>query len=388
MTRRVAITVPRYGPSLVGGMERLARGLLTQMAARGWQIELLTTTALDHHTFKAALPTGMERSGAQTIRRFPVVWRDATRYRQLETRLVTTGALSPAEQEEWLFVGPHSPTLYDHLARHAAAYDLIFCLPYASSMMQLAAWVAPERTLFIPCLHAEPYAAMAPLRALLNSVWGVAWNSPEEAALAREGLAIAPQREAVVGVGVDPLPPVADAVSPADARALLYCGRLEAGKNLGLLYRYLQRYHDEGSDLRLWVAGDGPLRPPDHPAFRHLGWLTAEEQARTYRRALALCQPSRHESFSLTVMESWRAARPVLVHDQCAVTRGHVTRANGGLWFNSYDEFASALDWLKANPAAAQQMGRNGARYVSANYEWESVMDRLEALVEPLGVTR
>jgi glycosyltransferase involved in cell wall biosynthesis len=84
-------------------------------------------------------------------------------------------------------------------------------------------------------------------------------------------------------------------------------------------------------------------------------------------------------------MESWLAGRPALVHADCAVTRGHVERAKGGLWFRTYDEFVGVIEWLRGNAALAAQMGQNGRRYVLENYTWDAVASRFEAILEAWG---
>jgi glycosyltransferase involved in cell wall biosynthesis len=124
------------------------------------------------------------------------------------------------------------------------------------------------------------------------------------------------------------------------------------------------------------------LKPPRHRAFEYHGFVSETEKARAYGTALALCQPSLNESFSLTIMESWLAARPVLVHGQCAVTRGHVKRSKGGLWFQSYEEFTGAIEWLHSSPARAERMGENGRTYVSSNYSWEATLSRFAHIIE------
>ena len=75
-------------------------------------------------------------------------------------------------------------------------------------------------------------------------------------------------------------------------------------------------------------------------------------------------------------MESWLSGRPVLVWSECDVTRGHVMRSKGGLWFASYEEFKAVVNWLKRNPSAAARMGYNGQRYVELNYGWDHVFNR------------
>jgi glycosyltransferase involved in cell wall biosynthesis len=80
-------------------------------------------------------------------------------------------------------------------------------------------------------------------------------------------------------------------------------------------------------------------------------------------------------------MESWLAGRPVLVHEHCEVTRGHVQRSKGGLWFSHFDEFAEAVQWLQTHPDLATRMGQNGQTYVRRNYTWPAVVDRFERLI-------
>jgi glycosyltransferase involved in cell wall biosynthesis len=80
-------------------------------------------------------------------------------------------------------------------------------------------------------------------------------------------------------------------------------------------------------------------------------------------------------------MESWLAGRPVLVPEECDVTREHVRRSKGGLYFYSADEFGGALDWLLDNSKMASQMGQNGRRYVLENYTWTAVAQRFERIL-------
>jgi glycosyltransferase involved in cell wall biosynthesis len=162
----------------------------------------------------------------------------------------------------------------------------------------------------------------------------------------------------------------------------LYIGRLEEGKNVPLLYDYVRRYVEDGGNLQLIVGGSGPRHPPAHPAFDYRGFVSEEEKMSLCASALALCQPSLNESFSITIMESWLAGRPVLVHRDCRVTQGHVERSKGGLWFSTYEIFSETIDWLLRTPRQASQMGQNGQKYVHENYSWKIVVERLELLLE------
>jgi glycosyltransferase involved in cell wall biosynthesis len=98
-----------------------------------------------------------------------------------------------------------------------------------------------------------------------------------------------------------------------------------------------------------------------------------------FAAATALVQPSSMESFSFVIMESWLVGVPVLVHGDCAVTRYHVLRSNGGLYYTNFEEFVDVLDWLLAHPAECAQMGNLGCAYVRREYNWEVVIDRFRS---------
>jgi glycosyltransferase involved in cell wall biosynthesis len=73
----------------------------------------------------------------------------------------------------------------------------------------------------------------------------------------------------------------------------------------------------------------------------------------------------------------------VLVHGHCPVTRNHVLKSNGGLYFTSAAEFAGALDWFLDHPEERQQMGTLGRVYVRREFNWLAVLDRFrEALTD------
>jgi glycosyltransferase involved in cell wall biosynthesis len=385
---RIAIVVVRYGAEIVGGAESQARGFAEAAARRGWEVEVWTTCARSHYTWENEFPPGSHREGNVIVRRFPVAKLNLERQGQIEGRLGTQGHLPVAAQYAWLGGGAHSILLYEYVAGQAEKFDAVVVLPYANPMMNMAAWAWPDNVVMWPCLHDEPYAYMEPIRLLLESVRGVMFNSPEERDLAVKRLGMELRHEAVLGEGVtleeyDKLPESnGNGHSPRD---LLYLGRLEGGKNLALLYEYVQRYVEDGGDLRLVVYGGGPFVPPAHPAFDYCGYVADAAKTSAYASALALCQPSLNESFSLTVMESWLAGRPALVHADCAVTRGHVERSHGGLWFRTYDEFVGAIEWLGEHPDLAARMGRNGRRYVEENYTWDAVADRFERILSQWG---
>lgn len=379
---RLAIVVPRYGTEIGGGAETQARGFAEEASRRGWQVAVLTTCARSHYTWKNELAEGESLLNGVRIRRFPVSdWQSATQA-ILENQLASNRSLSRAAHYQWLACGPHSEPLYRYLATNASHFDVLVMLPYTVPLIHYAAQIAPARTVIWPCLHDENYAFLEPVRLLLESTCGVMFNTPEERLLALQKVKIKPQREAVLGEGVMSATSFMQDTHPNRHLSpdLLYVGRLEGGKNIEQLYRYVKRFYAEGSNMRLTVVGSGPLTPPKEPAFDFRGFVDETEKRALLSSALALCQPSLNESFSLVMMESWLCARPALVHSHCAVTLGHTLRSKGGLAYGNYDEFAEAVTWLKENPVQGQRMGANGRQYVLSNYTWPAVATRFEKL--------
>ena len=378
----LAIVTPRYGAHIVGGAETLARTLAEYLARQQWRVTVLTTCAQDHVSWENRLPAGVTTENNVTVHRFPVRQGDTAAHIRLSHQLHNHYYLPLADEYEWLASGPHAPGLYAYLEERQEQFDAILALPYLSPIVQYAAWSAPEKTCLIPCLHEEPPAFMALLRLLLETVRGILFLTPEEAQFAWQALYVRSRRHAVMGAGIDPPPERLPAVNLPDAPYIVAASRLEAGKNLALLYEYTQRYVEEGGDLQLVLLGAGRFTPPDHAAFHVAGFVSHTEKLVYMQNALALCQPSLLESFSLVLMESWQMGRPVLVHEDCAVTAGHVARSGGGLTFGSYKTFAGAIDWLKARPDEAARLGRQGQQYVASHYRWPAVAARLQKFLE------
>ena len=378
-TFKIAIIVARYGLDAIGGAETLARGFAEEAVKRGWSLEVWTSCALDPFEWRNDFSPGIEIINGVTVRRFFVSRGDRERFEELGDQLRIQHSLPIADQYGWIKSGPQSLTLYEYVALNAASFDAIVVLPYLNPIAYQAAWLAPQKTILWPCLHNEVYAYLEPFRLLAESVRGLIFNSPEESELALETIRWRPLKSAVTGAGVN-IEEQVISENTQENRPLLYVGRLEHAKNLSLFFDYAGRYYEEDNEFSCILVGTGPLKPPPTPPFQLTGFISDREKAQLTRSSLALCQPSENESFSLAIMESWLAGRPVLVSESCAVTAGHVARSKGGLWFRSYGDFAGAVRWLKNRPDQANQMGNNGRQYVEQNYTWEKVVDRISAI--------
>jgi glycosyltransferase involved in cell wall biosynthesis len=83
----------------------------------------------------------------------------------------------------------------------------------------------------------------------------------------------------------------------------------------------------------------------------------------------------------MVVLEAWMMGRPVLVNGDCEVLRGQVLRADGGLYYRRFEEFAAAMDLLTTEPALASRLGAQGKAYFEENYAWDRVMEKYDRLL-------
>jgi glycosyltransferase involved in cell wall biosynthesis len=163
---------------------------------------------------------------------------------------------------------------------------------------------------------------------------------------------------------------------------LLYVGRREAGKNAGLLYECFIRYKERRPGpftLAFSGAGDRVRRRNDV-----VEWEPIEGSHDVYGRATIFCNPSINESLSIVLLQAWLAGLPALVHGDCAVTREHCERSNGGLWFTSYAEFEEVMDRLLSSEELRTTLGSSGRAYVRREYSWDAVLYRFEAAMEKI----
>jgi glycosyltransferase involved in cell wall biosynthesis len=216
---------------------------------------------------------------------------------------------------------------------------------------------------------------------MLDACRGILFLSRPEQDLARAKLRIHNPRQAVIGMGVDEVIGVPDHFRQRwriSEPFILYAGRFDGVKNLLELVAFFAEYkHRRPGPLKLVLMGEGPLALPLQRDVITIGFQSEADKASAFAAATIVCQPSLLESFSLVIMEAWLAGVPVLVHDGCAVTRYHVQRSNGGLYYLGVDEFCATLDWLLEHPAARTRLGQQGRVYVQREFNWPAVIERL-----------
>lgn len=384
---KLAFVVPRYGPSVLGGAETFVRDMAHYLPRDEFTVNVLTTCAEDLRTWRNVFPEGRSVIEGVPVYRFPIDQglRDEKRYWELMIKFTNRWPTTVDEEYEWIAQNAHSPTLYDFIDRNARAYDYLIFVPYLFGITFYGAALHPERSILWPCLHDEPFAYFLETQLMMSACRGLMFNCEPEKHLALNRIGVKNPGACIVGAGMqgtqgdpDRFRRKYDVHDPF----MVYSGRLASMKNLLQLFDFFVRYKEEyPGPLKLVLLGKGDLQVPRHPDILPLGFFRGQDKWDAYAAASVLCQPSLLESFSIVIMESWLSGVPVLVHGDCDVTRYHVLKSNGGLYFSTYNEFSGALGWMMNHTQKRKEMGVLGREYVRRQYNWGAVLKRFrEAL--------
>ena len=390
---RVAFVVQRYGKEVVGGAELHCRWVAEHVATRH-QVEVLTTTGVDYLSWQNVLPPGESRLNGVTVRRFPIV-----RERRIErfdpvANKVCFFEHTDEEERQWLEEhGPVTPELVEHLRRHEREYDAIVFFSYRYWTTYFGMQVAPGKSLLVPTAEHDRVLYLRLFRDFFRLPAAIAFNTPEEKDLIERVTGNADLPGEVVGTGIDQpaVVPVEEVAPRLDLLGdyVVYVGRIEPEKGCAVMIDHFLRWQRETrATTTLALFGRSTMTFSENAHVRLMGVVPDGEKLAAIARSRALVMPSRHESLSMVVLEAWMMGRPVLVNGDCEVLRGQVLRANGGLYYRRYEEFAGAMDLLVAEPGLADRLGRQGRKYFQANYAWERILEKYERLLARAGGPR
>lgn len=390
--RRLALVPPRYGPEVIGGAEASFREVAAGLAARGWEVDVYTTCAIDHFTWANHYPPGDSLDGAVRVRRFRVRDDTSGAERAAVEAMVARGEHpSLPEQERWMNDGLRSPDMFHALLDEAERYRAVVVTPYMFWTSFAAATVAPERTIVRPCLHDEAYARFELFRPLLEGSRRLWLNTePERDLLGTLVPGHAPGD--VVGEGVT-VPTVADPDGfrqrhgLGDRRFVLYAGRREGAKGWErLLDAFASTVRKGGLDLALVTIGVGEVHVPSDVAGSvfDLGRVDDAERDSAFAASAGYVQPSALESFSRTVMEAWLAGSLVIANAASEVVAWHCERSGAGVLYDDDAELEQCLRFLSEAPDEAAALASAGRDYVLDNYTWTATLDRMEASLEKM----
>ncbi len=386
----IACVVHRYGADIAGGSEGHCR-LIAEHLAATHDVTIVTTTAHDHVTWANHYPAGRADVGGIEVLRFPVDRpRDLHRFRDISD-IVFDDRGTPQQEAQWFREnGPYAPDLLTFLEQSGRRFDLVLFWAFRYFNSYFGMPLVADRAVLVPTAEDDPLIRVDSLDRFFALPRGYLFLTPEEETLiGARAPSSTPRR--VIGCGIDPPGDVDRArltTVGISSPYVLYLGRIDPNKGCDTLLRHFRRYVDRtdgisraAAGVSLVLAGPANMPVPNDPRIRQLGYVDDATRNALLADAQALVMPSRYESLSMVLLESWNQGTPALVNARCAVLKGQVQRADGGLYYQNATEFAGALDYLLDHREAARALGAQGRAYVDREYRWPTVLEKIESLL-------
>jgi glycosyltransferase involved in cell wall biosynthesis len=379
---KLAFVTPRYGTEVIGGAEAAARMLAERLCLRpGWEVEVLTSCAMDHLTWENTEPAGTSTINGVTVHRFPTASQRQLDYFDLDAKIrLAPTVVGLAEARRWVALnGPMCPGLVDAVAVTDA--DAVACYPYLFATTVDGIAVSPVPTVLHPAAHDEPALYLSAFRQSFRHVDGFVYHTQAERDLMEYAFGNGAKPQIVLGLGVnDPAGGGRHGgavLGLGDRPYLCYLGRVDEHKGCGMLAEYFARYKERHpGNLALAMVGPISDRAPEHPDIVATGTVSEADKWDILGGAEVMVNPSAYESFSLVLLEAWSLGVPVLVNASCAATMEHCRRSGGGLWFDSYRTFEVTVERMMVDDRLRRTLGEAGHRYTEHYYRWPSIIDR------------
>jgi glycosyltransferase involved in cell wall biosynthesis len=181
-------------------------------------------------------------------------------------------------------------------------------------------------------------------------------------------------------------PANSDFVALLPRRYVLFLARLNYYKGLDLLIAAFARIAAAHPDVHLVIAGtdfgyEAPLKQLINASglslrIQLLGGVYGNNKLHLLRNALCLCHPTRHEVFSVTLLEAMASSLPIITTSQANFSEIAATGA-GIISAAKPNAIADALSRLVENDALRAQMGAQGLRLVASRYDWSVIATSL-----------
>jgi glycosyltransferase involved in cell wall biosynthesis len=403
---KLAFVCPRYGEKIVGGAEQLCKQLAERFVNElNIDIDVITTCAEDYVTWKNSYDEGNSVINNVVVRRFRSDFERTEKFHRLYQKIlglnplefekrkyqIITNILKTPEQiqERWMiYQGPYSSDLLDYLKCNHDRYNLIFFFTYLYPTTYFGLQFAPEKSILIPAAHDEPTIYFPIFNKVFTIPKAIIFLTEEERNFIISKFQNQTIINEIIGIGID-LP---DSVDPGEFKKkfgvdnfILYIGRIDIFKDCLELFQFFMRYKsDTKSSIKLVLIGKPAMDIPKHPDIIYLGFLSEVDKFNAIAAAKVLIMPSKYESLSMVLLEAWSCSTPVLVNGECEVLKGQCRRANGGLWYNNFNEFKEALTVLLLQSQICHRLGLNGKHYVTENYSWIAIEKKYCKIFERL----
>jgi len=385
---KIAFVVQRYGLEVNGGAEFLCR-LVAEHLSKHFEVDILTTCAVDYITWKNEYPSGVEILNGVCVKRFPVDYERNLQKFSKSTEKVFGSVHTYEDEIEWMKLqGPYSTKLLNYIEDNKDNYTWFIFVTYLYCSTFFGLPLVKEKALLVPTAHDEPPIHLSIFKSLFEYPRGLIYSTKEENDFVISKFGVAKIPSEIIGVGID-IPDNIDATSFAQKcnidNFIIYVGRIDEEKGCRELFDYFIRYKTEKkSSAKLVLMGKPIMKVPKHPDIISLGFVSEQDKFNGIKSAKLLIMPSKYESLSMVLLEAWLCNTAVLVNGKCDVLKGQCIRGNAGLYYENYHEFEGCLDFLLSNDNVRNTLGKNGMNFVSQNYSWEIIEKKYVSLLQKI----
>ncbi|SFS84546.1 glycosyltransferase family 4 protein [Paenibacillus sp. 453mf] len=383
MKKKIAFVVQRYGLEVNGGSELSCR-LIAEKLSRIYDVEILTTKALDYTTWENHYQADVEQIHNLTVRRFKTDFpREMKKFNKVNEQVFTKADRNVYDELEWMKAqGPVSFDLINYIKSNHHQYEKVIFFTYLYFTTFWGLQQIPEKSILVPTAHDEPYIYFSIFKPFFHLPQSIIFLTEEEKDFVLKTFHNEHLHSVVAGVGVDVPDKEIDIQDFKDKfnineDYILYVGRIDESKGCKELFDYYLRYKKTVSKPpKLVLIGKSVIDIPNDPDIIPLGFVTDEEKFAAMKNAEILMMPSKFESLSMVVLESLYYETPVIVNGHCDVLVGHCERGNAGLYYTDYSEFVYCLNMMLENDNLRKKMGLSGKEYVMKHFDWEIILGK------------
>jgi len=385
---KIALVVQRYGLEVNGGAEFHCR-LLAEHLSKYCKVEVLTTCAVDYITWRNEYPAGVETLNGVRVRRFRVDYeRDLLAFNKYSEKIFGNNPDYEDEVKWMKMQGPYSTHLLNYIKNAKDDYTCFIFFTYLYCTTFFGLPQVKEKALLVPTAHDEPPIYLSIFDSLFKYPRRFIFNTEEEKSFVTSKFRVSNIPSDIVGVGID-IPYRTNAALFARKynidNFIIFVGRVDESKGCHELFEYFLRYKEEKpSSVKLVLLGKQTMKIPQSPDILSLGFVPEQDKFDGLKAAKLLVMPSKYESLSMVLLESWLCKTPVLVNGKCDVLKGQCIRGNAGLYYENYEEFKACLDLLLARDEMRNAMGKNGMEFVLQNYSWENIENKYISILQKI----
>lgn len=392
--KKIAFVTQRYGLEVNGGAEVHCR-LLAERLSDKYDVDVITTKAIDYVTWKDEYTEDEEYINGVHVKRFSVDHvRDNNKFNKYSERILQLGA-SIEEEEKWMDLqGPHSSDLIRYLEDEQDNYDVFIFLCYLYYTTYYGLKAVGAKSILIPTAHDELPIYLGIFKNMFRWPKALFYNAEAEKRFVegRFGIEDKLNNSGHGGIGIE-VPEDISAERFRDKYGLsdfvLYIGRIEEHKGCREMFRYFEEYKKRNpGNLKLVLMGKSVIDVPERDDIVSLGFVSEEDKYDGLAASSFLLLPSKYESLSIVVLEAMALEKTVLIDAECEVVRDHCTVSNGGLYYHGFYEFEGCVNYILENSEICKKMGKNGKAYVDRCYTWDSIIGRLEDMIERVAISQ